>query len=571
MKSIFKSSFYRRIQSSLFIFILLPLSLSTIFSYILIKDVVIKKAEDSSQNIVNIIANDLNKNVEDITYASNLFSNSDSFIFEELREIKDVVELSSFEEYQRYNQISDYLNLTYSKTSGLGAQVFFINKENLAIYGSSDVFAKESLEEVAQLQWLDGLKPHQIYWTNAIRLKSIKSSDESLYYFAVRIINENFQQERIGAIFIGIPYKYFETLFSESEDGHFLLYDDQDKLIFSHAQNGETTIQDDYIEVSANVLNTGWSVIYRSSVSNITAEISKMFSFYAIIVSISILIFLILSIFISRSLYRPLNELKNVAEQFGNENLNVRFPVKGTDEIAILGNAFNDMLDQIKRLFTRVQEKQEEKRIIELEALFAQIHPHFLINTLNSIKYNLILDGAEVHGEKINSLMRLLRAYMRIDELAYLHQECNLLIDYNEIMQLRSDRTIHLIIDLPKELEKFRIPRLILQPIVENAIVHGFEEDSIDPTIHVQVKDYKGEVVIKIEDNGLGMSAIKLEEVQNSLHERIEDDEREKHIGLRNVSQRLKLTYGTDVLLNIYINDQSGVTTKIHIPKIDKS
>lgn len=569
MKSIFKSSFYKRIQSSLFIFILLPLSLSTIFSYILIKEVVIKKAEDSSQNIVNIIANDLNKNVEDITYASNLFSNSDSFIFEELRKIKDVVELSSFEEYQRYNQISDYLNLTYSKTSGLGAEVFFINKENLAIYGSSDVFANESLEEVARLQWLDDLKPHQIYWTDAVRLKSIKSSDESLYYFAVRILNESFHQERIGAIFIGIPYEYFEKLFSESEDGHFLLYDDQDKLIFSHAQNGETIIQDDYIEVSANVLNTGWSVIYRSSVSNITAEISKMFSFYATIVSISILIFLILSIFISRSLYRPLNELKYVAEQFGNENLNVRFPVKGTDEIAILGNAFNNMLDQIKRLFTRVQEKQEEKRIIELEALFAQIHPHFLINTLNSIKYNLILDGAEVHGEKINSLMRLLRAYMRIDELAYLHQECDLLIDYNEIMQMRSDRTIHLIIDLPKELEKFQIPRLILQPIVENAIVHGFEEDSVDPTIHVQVKNYKSEVVIEIKDNGLGMSEMKLEEVQNALHEKIEDDERERHIGLRNVSQRLRLTYGADVLLNIYINNQSGVTTKIHIPKID--
>ena len=576
MKRLFKSSFYKRIQLSLFVFILLPLAFASIFSYMLIKDVVIEKAENSSQGVVNIIADDLNKNIEDIIYASNIIGNPGTSTFEELRQFKDVSELSSYENYQRYKRISDSLSLDYSKTAGLDSKVFFVNKKGFIINGLNNIFTPEALADIVDMEWINHLQPNKLYWQEAEGLETKFAEQEESYYFAVRVFNDSTSKEKIGAVFIGIPYDYFKDLFATSESGTFLLYDDKDQLIYRYPADDPALVDDEYFEVHAHVSASDWQVIYRSSVSNITEEISQMFSFYAIVIMACVLVFLIISIFISRSLYRPLNQLGIVAKQFGNENFDIRFPVSGDDEIATLGTAFNNMLDQIKRLFTRVKQKQEEKRLIELQALFAQIQPHFLINTLNSIKYNLILDGDTEHSEKINSLMRLLRANMQVDELTTLEHECKLLVDYNEIMQIRNDRTVDLVIDLPKEIETFQVPRLLLQPLVENAIVHGFEEEVSNPSIYIQIQNDKGKIIIEIVDNGKGMTDEQLKRINASLDEPLEitedlnADHSQHRVGLRNVSQRLKMTYGSESRLSIKDNDQLGVTIRVEIPKIDE-
>ncbi|HLR74457.1 MAG TPA: sensor histidine kinase [Virgibacillus sp.] len=576
MKRLFKSSFYKRIQLSLFVFILLPLAFASIFSYMLIKDVVIEKAENSSQGVVNIIADDLNKNIEDIIYASNIIGNPGTSTFEELRQFKDVSELSSYENYQRYKRISDSLSLDYSKTAGLDSKVFFVNKKGFIINGLNNIFTPEALADIVDMEWINHLQPNKLYWQEAEGLETKFAEQEESYYFAVRVFNDSTSKEKIGAVFIGIPYDYFKDLFATSESGTFLLYDDKDQLIYRYPADDPALVDDEYFEVHAHVGASDWQVIYRSSVSNITEEISQMFSFYAIVIMACVLVFLIISIFISRSLYRPLNQLGIVAKQFGNENFDIRFPVSGDDEIATLGTAFNNMLDQIKRLFTRVKQKQEEKRLIELQALFAQIQPHFLINTLNSIKYNLILDGDTEHSEKINSLMRLLRANMQVDELTTLEHECKLLVDYNEIMQIRNDRTVDLVIDLPKEIETFQVPRLLLQPLVENAIVHGFEEEVSNPSIYIQIQNDKGKIIIEIVDNGKGMTDEQLKRINASLDEPLEitedlnADHSQHRVGLRNVSQRLKMTYGSESRLSIKDNDQLGVTIRVEIPKIDE-
>lgn len=576
MKRLFKSSFYKRIQLSLFVFILLPLAFASIFSYMLIKDVVIEKAENSSQGVVNIIADDLNKNIEDIIYASNIIGNPGTSTFEELRQFKDVSELSSYENYQRYKRISDSLSLDYSKTAGLDSKVFFVNKKGFIINGLNNIFTPEALADIVDMEWVNHLQPNKLYWQEAEGLETKFAEQEESYYFAVRVFNDSTSKEKIGAVFIGIPYDYFKDLFATSESGTFLLYDDKDQLIYRYPADDPALVDDEYFEVHAHVGASDWQVIYRSSVSNITEEISQMFSFYAIVIMACVLVFLIISIFISRSLYRPLNQLGIVAKQFGNENFDIRFPVSGDDEIATLGTAFNNMLDQIKRLFTRVKQKQEEKRLIELQALFAQIQPHFLINTLNSIKYNLILDGDTEHSEKINSLMRLLRANMQVDELTTLEHECKLLVDYNEIMQIRNDRTVDLVIDLPKEIETFQVPRLLLQPLVENAIVHGFEEEVSNPSIYIQIQNDKGKIIIEIVDNGKGMTDEQLKRINASLDEPVEitedlnADHSQHRVGLRNVSQRLKMTYGSESRLSIKDNDQLGVTIRVEIPKIDE-
>jgi two-component system, sensor histidine kinase YesM len=569
LKWLFKSTFYRKIQISFIIFILFPLAIASVFSYSLIRGVVVEKVKDSRQNVVNVFASDINQTVEEIVYATNLYGKPGSNTYDDIRAFKDVGQLSSYENYQRYARISDFLKLAFSKTSGLKAEVFYLNNSNFLISGSNILgysFLKNSHSKALDTKWRNSLNPNRIYWMTESDLGISPLTEEESYYFAVRVYKDFTSSKNLGIIFVGIPHEYFRQLFTEADKGTFLLYNDKKQLIIQKPENETGYKEVEELKVGATVPAANWKIIYRSSFKNITGEISQTFRFYTISLSISILIFLIISVFIGSSIYKPLNRLRRVAEQFGKGNLSVRFPVEGKDEIAVLGNAFNNMLDQIKQWIGKFKKEQEEKRLIELQALFAQIRPHFLINTLNSIKCNLILNDDHIHSRQIDSLMRLLRGYMRVDELTPLKKECELLIDYSNIMKMRNDMNLDLFIDLPEEWEDFRVPRLILQPLVENAIIHGFNEDLHKPTIIIEARSVNQQLIIEVRDNGIGISEEKIKCLLSNLHDETEQNEGKKHIGLKNVFQRLKLTYGPDVSIDIYNNENLGLSIRLSIP-----
>jgi sensor histidine kinase YesM len=568
LKWLFTSTFYRKIQISLIIFILIPLAFASIFSFFLIRNVVVDKVENSRQNEVNVIASDLNKTVEEIIFASNIYGKPESNIFDDLIAFKDVSHLSSFEDYQRYQRITEFIQFAFSKTSGLNAQVFYLNNSNFFISESSTLdysIFKNSQSKVLDLAWRNSLDPNRLYWMTAEELGILPLSEKETYYFAVRTYKDFNNGKNLGVICVGIPSEYFQHQLLNADKGEFYLYD-KDQLIFQYPQKEIVPKDVEKVEVSATVPAANWKILYRSPYQNITGEISQTFRFYAVYLAISISIFLIISFFIGSSIYKPLNKLKRVAEQFGNGNLNVRFPAKGNDEIAVLGNAFNNMLDQIKQLIGEFKKEQEEKRIIELQALFAQIRPHFLINTLNSIKCNLILNNDQIHSSQIDSLMRLLRAYMKVDELTSLKQECELLIDYSDIMKMRNDMKLDLLIDLPKELGDFRVPRLILQPFVENAIIHGFNDILQKPRIVIEARSIHQQLTIEVRDNGIGMSDEKIKCLLTNLHDETIQEEGKKHVGLKNVYQRLKLTYGPEVSFDIHPNEDAGLSICLSIP-----
>ncbi len=530
---------------------------------------VVEKVKDSRQNVVNVFASDINQTVEEIVYATNLYGKPGSNTFDDIRAFKDVGQLSSFENYQRYARISNFLRLAFSKTSGLNAEVFYLNNSNFLISGSNILgysFLKNSHSKALDTKWRNTLNPNRIYWMTESDLGISPLTEKESYYFAVRVYKDITSGKNLGVIFVGIPHEYFRQLFTDADKGTFLLYNDKKQLIIQYPENETGSKEGEKLKVGATVPAANWQLLYRSSFKNITGEISQTFRFYAISLSISILIFLMISVFIGRSIYKPLNKLRRVAEQFGEGNLSVRFPVEGKDEIAVLGNAFNNMLDQIKQWIGKFKKEQEEKRLIELQALFAQIRPHFLINTLNSIKCNLILNNDHIHSQQIDSLMRLLRAYMKVDELTPLKKECELLIDYSNIMKMRNDMNLDLLIDLSEEWEDFRVPRLILQPLVENAIIHGFNEVLHKPVIVIETSCMNQQLIIEVRDNGIGMPEEKIKCLLSNLHDETEQNEGKKHIGLKNVCQRLKLTYGPEVSIDIHNNEYLGLSIRLSIP-----
>ncbi len=551
------------------VFILLPLAIASFFSYFLIKGVVVEKVKNSRQYVANVIASDLNKTIEEIVYASNTYGNQVNNIFDDLVAFKDVSQLSSFKDYQRYSRITDFIQFAFSKTAGLNAQVIYLNKRNFFISENSTLdysSLQNAHSKVLDLKWRNSLDPNKLYWMTASELGISPLTKTEPHYFAVRVYKDFTTGENLGVIIVGIPPQYFQYLFLNADSGEFLLYDNKKQLIFQYPEKEKPSEYTEKLEVSASVPATGWRILYRSLFNNITGELSRTFGFYAIFLAVGISIFLIISVFIGNTIYKPINRLRKVAEEFGDGNLSVRFPVEGDVEIAILGNAFNNMLNHINQLIRKIKKEQEKKRLIELQALFAQIHPHFLINTLNSIKCNLILNDDNIHSHQIDSLMRLLRAYMKVEELTSLKQECELLIDYADIMMMRNDMKLELLIDLPKDLEDFQVPRLILQPIVENAIIHGLNDVHHEPKIVIEVRNNNQQIIIEVRDNGVGMPNEKINNLLAKLNNKPLHGAGKKHVGLKNVYQRLKLTYGPDIFFDIHANEIFGLSICLYIP-----
>ncbi|GBG07806.1 sensor histidine kinase [Paenibacillus agaridevorans] len=535
----------------------------------MIKDVIIDKVHDSNQHVIDVIASSLDKNVEDIMYAASLFGIKGSDLFSDLLAFKDVQKLTTYQDYLIDKRISEMLGTTFSKTSGLDAQVFFVNNNKFVSYATNN-----NLDFPSLMQWLNQstlvepsneITSGHIRWMEAIDLKQRYGRDKESFYFAMKVISDPDNGKMLGTLFVGIPYEYFEQTFAKGGSGQFQLYTSDDKLIYHYSK--ELNQGKHELEIRTSIPRTGWKLVYMYSSEEITAEISEMFSFYAIILSVCILSFLGISVMIAKTLHTPLNKLQKTAKQFGNGNRLVRFPAIGEDEVAALGLAFNHMLDQINLLLAEVEQEQEEKRIIELDALFSQIRPHFLLNTLNSIKCNLSTEGDSVNSRQIDALMSLLRAYMRVDEKCSLKQECKLLVDYVDIMQMRNDLGIQLEIHLEEEIMDIEVPRLFLQPLVENSIIHGFFGLPDNAAIWISAEQVDGYCRIEVKDNGTGISKTEMNELQSRLMQSEQaSHEQNKRIGLVNVYNRLRLTYGAKVKVDLRSNEFDGLSIIVLFP-----
>ncbi|MGM1044535.1 MAG: histidine kinase [Bacillota bacterium] len=573
MYKLFKRSFYMRNQLTLLMFILLPLSIVSFMTFFLIKDVVIDKVQNSRQNVVNVLAGDMKKSVEDIIYASNLFRYN--ALYDDLHAFKNVDQIASSEDYKRYGRISEMLDLAFSKTSGLKALVFYVNKAQFQIgTAGADYDANNRIEAISSEwiteRWKKEANPERIYWFNvSAEQGELYDIDESNYLF-VKVIKEHNGNDYLGVLYVAVSHRYFHQLFEGIGAGQIGLYEADGNPILLYPQQSELESAPEVIELQSNVSRTGWQVVYRFSPKEITDEITNIFFLYGLVLGVSVLIFIALSIVLAKRIHRPLFKLQRIAEQFGDGNRLVRFPVTGSDEFGVLGNAFNNMLDQINQLISDVEQEQEEKRIIELQALFSQIRPHFLINTLNSIKCDLLLAGDSIRGRQLEALMSLLRAYMRVNDKSTLRQECKLLQDYVDIMKVRSRLRLYLIVDLPENLESFEVPRLVLQPLVENAIVHGFTNPPDYAEIEVQISETASGVVIQVKDNGIGMEEAQINRLRTTLREETYIEEN-RGVGLLNTLRRLRLTYGPNATIDVLRNEDAGTTFIMFIPKPEES
>ncbi len=561
---IHRFSLYTRIQALLIIFVILPCIVVSMISYMVIKQVITEKISHNNQQLVKVIASELDETINDIAYASNYFVQEKS-ILANLEYLKDLRSIGNYEDFLNYSAVQDFISLSFMRSRHLQSQIFIVTQAGLVL--SKDSPGYGSISKNVQSFMVDEreLKVGRIHWLDPETIPLTGAAEK--YYYAARLIRSPVNNDALGTLYIGIPESYFMKLFDQSSDGRFYLTDKQGKRWIQGADRIPAGTGRKLIRNQMDIQKTDWTLVYETSENQATGELKKVFYYMTTLICISVGVFLLISVLLALGVHKPIQKLRRLVEQFASGNRNVRYPVKGKDEIAVLGNAFNMMLGQINELIVNMEREQEEKRMIELQALYSQIRPHFLINTLYAIKCSLQLKGDAFHGRLLQSLTNMLRSYIRVHEQSHLSAEVNLLHDYLNIMKIRNDLAIRLETDIADSLAEFPMPRLFLQPMVENAVLHGFSDPVPHPAVSISAWEEAGFVYLLIADNGKGMEEAALNELRAKLSDSAGELPTEtQHLGLVNTFRRLKLSYGEHAEMTVWNNPDCGVSIVLQIP-----
>lgn len=267
---------------------------------------------------------------------------------------------------------------------------------------------------------------------------------------------------------------------------------------------------------------------------------------------------------LSNWLYRPLDALMRAMERAGQGDMTARAPV-GEDEFGAIGGQFNQMMEKIDTLLDDLVEVRVKKRQAEIEALQQQIKPHFMYNTLNSIKFAAILQGNNEIGDLLTSFIELLEASIsKKGAFIPLSDEIHLVEDYAALQKYRYMDSFTLTCTVEPEAAGCMVPRLLLQPFVENAILHGIIPRRPDNRIAVDARVADGELHLTVSDNGKGMSEA---ECRALLENDPEDSRRFTGIGMRNVRERLRLYYGDAASFSVQTAPGAGTRFTLTLPR----
>ena len=285
-----------------------------------------------------------------------------------------------------------------------------------------------------------------------------------------------------------------------------------------------------------------------------------------LIALIMALLLTLLFLYVTRSLTRPLEQLSETAARIGQGETELRITYERQDEIGRLGKEFNQMLDELQELMRKHYENELLKNQAEFRSLQAQINPHFLYNTLDTMSSIASIQDCDIVSRLCDCLSYLFRYSLDTGHpYATMAMEINHLKNYIFIMNVRMRDEIIYLFDIEDGVLKDAVPRITLQPLVENAINHGLKNKHGEKRVKISVNAKEGHLYITVEDNGVGMDA-------KEINKRLAENEKGltdsgESIGIYNINARLKMVYGDEYGLKLESSLGEGTKARIEIPE----
>ncbi|MET1014611.1 MAG: histidine kinase [Paenisporosarcina sp.] len=355
-----------------------------------------------------------------------------------------------------------------------------------------------------------------------------------------------------------------------------LMFHSEEEAEASAKEFTEATRISKYIsEMTLTVIDTElktYDRFYRGIIEQ-SIEFKKLGIWLLLLITLSLLL---LTYWFSRTITRPIHQLTMAANDLSKGRFDLPIKVDSNDEISFLAKTFDQMRININNLISEIQQKaqlehelQQNKLLLkesQLLGLQSQINPHFLFNTLNTLSKKAYLDGAEETSDLLVSVAGLLRYNLkRLDRSVTLFEEVVVLQQYMEIQKARFTDRLKFHMDIDEASLQLEIPGLTLQPIVENAVIHAIEPEEDGGNIWFRVLDGTERVTIEIEDDGMGMSQ---EKVQQILEEKlVQNQGHSTGIGFSNVVKRMRLFYGSEDIISIESVEGQGTKVVLKIPK----
>ena len=322
-----------------------------------------------------------------------------------------------------------------------------------------------------------------------------------------------------------------------------------------------------YFQEEISIPLSGWRLTDTISTEFLYQDIYELRTF-TFVVSLGLLMICLLATFFAiYSQLRPLFKLKEQMQQVMAGNLNAEIATTDSkDEISSLSRTFNNMVTEIGHLIEEIQVTQKRESELRFEMLLAQINPHFLFNTLNSIKWMSVMSGTEHITNTITALGRLLEISMnKVNDVLPIEEELENIKSYIKIQQVRYPGRFDVAYHIEEGILKEHTLKLILQPLVENSILHNIEARDF-LMIDISGRCENGIIILQVQDNGTGMDADTMKEI-------LKPKKQGKKgyvfsgLGVSNVQERIQLAYGPDYGLQYDSDGNSFTTVTIRFPQ----
>jgi len=391
-----------------------------------------------------------------------------------------------------------------------------------------------------------------------------------------RLLKDPLTNHVLGVIRVDIAVKDLKNIFESSipgESSEVLFQDDKDNLLYTSLDidNWETELEK---ELKIDSAVTTISEKYGFSITTLLPKnklYKKVYDTILIIVCITIGCIILALIFVEFTVKKsllPIGNLNNLMKEVRKGDLSVRAPVQGVGEFEEVCDSFNLMVSDMDHLIKRIRLEETEKMEAEYKALQAQISPHFIMNTMNTIKWMAVIQGNRLIEKAIDAFSHLLSFVVRErDEKILISTELKQMQYYTDILSLRYYNKFNINFSVEDSVKQCYTIKFLLQTLVENSVFHAFGEMTEGGVIQIRIGRKEGVIVYEVEDNGKGIPPERIEEILNH-------DQEEKRgmvkIGIRNIDQRIKLIFGQKFGVSIESYVGKYTIVRVIIPVLEE-
>lgn len=471
-----------------------------------------------------------------------------------------------------FKNLKDIIKVS-EKSDEFIKKIFLVSENGNII--SNEKVNLETNKDMKNISWYKKLinSNNMAFASKADFSKISSDSSKNIISISKEIKDKN--NKRLGFVVINLSYKFLEDFLSTinfGKYGYVFILSSEEELLFK-SKNMEDFGKKDYEKllkkrmkpekmdfVSSNVFipNTQWKLVgisFSNAISNLKKQLIESSLILALIVFV---LTLLVSIFVSKKISKPIIYLIGEIKKTDKKLYKIESLPQASSEIQILTKEYNNLIDRIFVLTEDIEKKEEQKRTYQVKALQSQINPHFLYNTLDTILWLVEFGENEKAIKVTKNLGMLLRNSLNIDEdFVKLDKEIGHAKNYLDIQKIRYDNKFTYEFIKKIQTSSLYVPKLILQPIIENAIYHGIREKKSKSYIKIIVEKNPEYLIIKIIDNGLGPKE-KKENIPTKLG----------GIGMENVNNRIKLLCGEKYNLKMQReNGETIVTYKLKIIK----